>query len=148
MSDELKRFERLLEGQTLRQVPTEWRDEVLKAARSAKSGVATARLQDASDAGTLTILGRLSSWFWPHPVAWGGLVAVWVLVLAVHFSISDDQPALAEKAVPQSAVVVAQLQQQHRLLAELLGPNDLPDADRPKVFVPKPRSECLEILSA
>jgi hypothetical protein len=148
MSDELKRFERLLEGQTLRQVPTEWRDEVLKAARSAKSGVATARLQDASDAGTLTILGRLSFWFWPHPVAWGGLAAVWAFLFMVNFSLRDREPVMAEKAVPQSAVVMAQLQQQHRLLAELLGPNDLPDADRPKVFVPKPRSECLEILSA
>ena len=113
-----------------------------------RPGEVRTALHDASDAGKLTFLPRLSSWLWPHPVAWGGLGAVWILIFAVHFSIRDDDPALAKKVVPQSQEVVAQLKQQQRLLAELLGPSDLPDADRPKIFVPKPRSESTEILSA
>ena len=114
---------------------------------STKSGVPAAALEDASDAEKLTFLHRLSSWLWPHPIAWGGLAVIWMLLFAVHFSIQDREPALAEKVVPQSADVVAQLQQQHRLLAELLGPNDSLEADRPKIFIPKPRSESMEIFS-
>jgi hypothetical protein len=155
MSEENEQFEQRLKRRSLKQVPAEWRDEILSAAikaeslrHSAKSGVPAAALQDASDAGKFTFLQRLSSWLWPHPVAWGGLAAVWVLIFTVHFSIRDDAPVLAEKVVPQSPEVIAQLQQQHRLLAELLGPNDSLDADRPKIFVPKPRSESVEILSA
>jgi hypothetical protein len=55
---------------------------------------------------------------------------------------------MAKKTLPPSPEVVAELQQQHQLLAELLGANDVPAADRPKVFVPKPRSERVEILAA
>lgn len=144
MNDEIEQFEQRLKRRPLRSVPSEWRGGILVAAGETKS---VKRPQ--SGTSLLSILSeRLVSVFWPHPVAWGGLGAVWILIFAVHFSIRDDDPALAKKIVPQSQEVVAQLKQQQRLLAELLGPSDLPDADRPKIFVPKPRSESTEILSA
>jgi hypothetical protein len=146
MSDETEQFEQQLKRRPLRPVPGEWRDGILAAAggaqRAKSSGPGAGRP-------FLSVLNeRLVSLLWPHPVAWGGLAVVWILIFAVHFSIRDGEPALAEKVVAQSPEVVAQLKQQQRLLAELLGPNDLPDADRPKIFVPKPRSQCMEILSA
>jgi hypothetical protein len=42
--------------------------------------------------------------------------------------------------------VVAELKQQQRMLAELIGPRETHDADRTKPFVPQPRSERAEIL--
>ncbi|HXB60544.1 MAG TPA: hypothetical protein VNU95_13310 [Candidatus Acidoferrales bacterium] len=145
MSEDTEQFEQRLKRRPLRQAPAEWRDGILAAASEAQ------RLKNPPPITGRSFLSmlyeRLASVLWPHPVAWGGLAAVWMLIFAVHLSIRDDAPALAEKIVPQSPEVIAQLQQQHRLLAELLGPNDLPEADRPKIFVPKPRSECTEILS-
>ncbi len=55
---------------------------------------------------------------------------------------------MAKKVSPPSPEVVAELEQQHRLLAELMGTSDTPAADRQKIFVPKPRSECVGILTA
>jgi hypothetical protein len=146
MNEDTEPFEQRLKRQALRPVPAGWRDEILAAAREASS---VKRSQPFVGRSFLSVLNqRLASIFWPHPVAWGGLAAIWIIVFFVNYSIRDGQPGLAEKVVSQSPVVVAQLKQQQRLLAELLGPNDLPDADRPKLFVPKPRSESMEILSA
>ena len=146
MNDEPEQFEQQLKRQSLKQAPAEWRSDILAAARAAQP---VKRTQPVAGGSFLPIFyTRIASVLWPHPVAWGGLAVIWMLLFALHFSINDSEPALAEKVVPQSPEVVAQLQQQHRLLAELLGPIDLPDADRPKIFVPKPRSESLEILSA
>ena len=146
MSEDTEQFEQRLKRRSLRQMPAEWRGDILAAACEAQ------RINSSRPVARPSFLSvlreRLASVLWPHPVAWGGLAAVWILIFAVHFSIRDGEPALAEKVVAQSPEVVAQLKQQQRLLAELLGPDDLPDADRPKIFVPKPRSQCIEILSA
>jgi hypothetical protein len=144
MNDETEQFEQRLKRRPLRPVPAEWRGGILTAASEAQP---VKYSQPVADRSFLSILyRRLATVLWPHPAAWGALAAVWIVIFAVNFSIRDREPALAEKAVPQSPEVVAQLRQQQRLLAELLGPNDSPDADRPKTFVPKPRSECTEIL--
>jgi hypothetical protein len=145
MSDELKQFEKLLEGQSLRQVPAEWRNEILAAAGRARAS----RAQTVVGESFFSVLDRrLASLLWPHPVAWAGLAAVWIFILAANVSMRDQTPVMAKKTLPPSPEVVAELQQQHQLLAELLGANDVPAADRPKVFVPKPRSERVEILAA
>jgi hypothetical protein len=146
MNDDTEQFEQQLKRQPLRPAPPGWRDGILAAAHGASS---VKKSQSVADRSFLSVLNqRLVSMLWPHPVAWGGLAAIWILLFMVNFSLRDHGPMLAEKAVPQSPVVAAQLKQQQRLLAELLGPNDLPDTDRPKLFVPKPRSESTEILSA
>jgi hypothetical protein len=68
------------------------------------------------------------------------------LILAVDFSVRDRAPVVAEKTAPPSPEVIVELRRQQRLLAELIGPRDTSDADRPKSFVPQPRSERAEIL--
>jgi hypothetical protein len=65
------------------------------------------------------------------------LAAVWIVILAVDFSVRDNSPRVAEKTVPPSPEVIAELRQQQRLLAELMGPREARDVDRPK----PPRSE-------
>jgi hypothetical protein len=144
MNDEMEQFEQRLKRRPLRPVSAQWRDGILAAASEAQPVKSSRPVVDRS---FLSILrGRLASMLWPHPVAWGGLAAIWVFIFAVNVSNRDQGPVIAEKAVPPSPEVMAQLKQQQRLLAELLSPNDSPDADRPKIFVPKPRSECTEIL--
>ena len=58
----------------------------------------------------------------------------------------DTSPRVAEKTTPPSPEVIVQLKKQQRLFAELVGQVQPPDADRQKLFAPKPRSECMEIL--
>jgi hypothetical protein len=69
-------LERRLPGQPFRELPTEWRDGILAAARAA--------------APRRSALGawRAPAWwravFWPNPVAWAGVAAVWVAILVLN----------------------------------------------------------------
>ena len=142
-------FEQKLQRQPLRQIPGEWREEILREGRRA----AVPEIRDADTASLpkwswlSTINHQLSTLLWPHPRAWAGLATVWILILAVNFSMRDKSPALAEKSSPPSPEVIVELRQQQRLLAELIGPRDEHDADRSKSFVPQPRSERAQIVT-
>ena len=132
-------FEQKLQCQSLRQLPAEWRGEILDAATSRHSSCATRH----SFFPTFNL--QLSTLFWPHPKAWAGLAAVWVLIFAVDFSVRDKSPVMAEKASPPSPEVIVELKQQQRMLAELIGPSQAREAEIPKIL-PLPRSERVEIL--
>jgi hypothetical protein len=134
-------FEQKLQRQPLRQVPAEWRGEILAAATSCHSS----RVTCLSFLSTLN--AQLSTLLWPHPRAWAGLAAIWILILVVNFSMRDKTPVSAEKSSSPSPEVIVELRQQQRLLAELIGPRDIRDADRSKSFVPQPRSERAEIVA-
>ncbi|HEY1717008.1 MAG TPA: hypothetical protein VGH42_01790 [Verrucomicrobiae bacterium] len=144
MNDEMEQFERRLSRQPLRKVPGEWRGEILAAAT-----VGTRPASNAVRSGFLSTLNhQLSTIFWPHPKAWAGLAAVWIFIFAVNFSMRDKSPVISEKFSPPSPEVVAELKQQQRMFAELIGPRDIYDADRSKSYAPRPRSERVEILTA
>ena len=146
MSDETKQFERLLKGQPMRQIPAEWRNEILSAASQVQP---VRNLRPVSERSFLSALNhRLASLLWPHPVAWGGLAAIWIFIFALNFSNRDRVSVMAEKASPPSPEVFAELRQQQRLYVELMGVKDSADVDRQKVFVPGPRSERVGILTA
>ncbi len=137
-------FEQKLQRQPLRQIPGEWRGEILAAATGRESKVES-RGQEGCWRSTLA--SRLSTLLWPHPRAWAGLAAIWILILAVNFSMRDPSPVRAEKSSPPSPEVIVELRQQQRMLAELIGPRDTRDADRSKPFVPQPRSERAEMVA-
>ena len=144
--NEMEPFEQRLKRQPLRQTPDGWREEILSAARQAQP---LRRSLAARGESFVSMLNRrLSSLLWPHPLAWGGLAAIWIFIFAVNYSLRDNTPMVAEKVTPPSPEVIAELRQQQRMLAELIGANDSNDADRPKVFVPAPRSERVEVLTA
>ena len=139
MNDETEQFERRLSRQPLREIPGEWRSDILSVAKLAAPAAPRASFLS-------TFNQQLSIFFWPHPKAWAGLAAVWVLILAVDFSTRDATPRMAEKSLPPSPEVIVELKKQQRLFAELMGSREPLDADRQKLFAPKPRSEWGKIL--
>jgi hypothetical protein len=145
MNEETESFEQRLKRQPLRQLPAEWRNEILKAAAETQS----VRHSAAAEYSFLSKLHRrLASVLWPHPVAWGGLAAIWIFIIAVNYSSRDTEPVVAEKIATPSPEVMAELREQQRLFVELAGVNNSSESDRQKTFVPKPRSERMELFCA
>jgi hypothetical protein len=137
----MNEFEQKLSRQSLRKIPGEWRAEILVAADvNRREGV-----RAFTSAATIRL--RLREIFWPAPAAWAALAAVWVFIFALNFSIRDKTPVVAEKVLPPSPEVVAELRQQKLLFAELIGSSDTREAEPPR-FSPRPRTERVEILTA
>ena len=73
--------------------------------------------------------------FGPNPLAWAGLAAVWVLLLAVNRSGSEAATSSASRASQPSEAAVAEIvRENRRQMAELL------NLDEPQA-APTPRSE-------
>jgi hypothetical protein len=145
MNDETEQFESRLSRQPLRQIPGEWRAEILRVGRRA----AVPKNKWAADTASLPKWNwrtSLAEIFWPHPKAWAGLTVVWICIFVVNFSMRDSSPRMAEKSVPPSPEVMVELKEQQRMFVELAGLHEPSDADRQKLFLPRPRSERVEIL--
>jgi hypothetical protein len=144
MNEESEQFEQRLRRQPVKQIPPEWRKEILNSVAADVN-----RRQTVSREFTFAATGwsRLSTLLWPHPKAWAGLAAIWVLILTLNFSTQDKPAVLAAKVPPPSPEVLVELRQQQKMLAELIGPAELHVADRQPLFLPKPRSERAEILA-
>ncbi len=136
-------FEKTLQRQPFRQIPTEWRAEILQAARSTSDRLPTF---EPRASWLSTLKQRLAAALWPHPQAWAGLAAVWILIFALHFASRDRSPAIARvTAVPSSRLVIA-LREQNKLLVELIGRREVKEADRPRPSAPQPRSQRRELF--
>lgn len=136
-------FEQRLQRQPLRQVPAEWREEILTAAVTSCHMSRVTRHSFLS-----TLNAQLSTILWPHPVAWAGLTAIWIFIFTADFSTHENAPAVADKYLPPSADVIVEVRQQQRLLAEMMGSSQKSETAAPKVL-PSPRSERpFEMLTA
>lgn len=144
MNNERDNFEQQLKRQPLRQIPSEWREEILAAARMAESSDRSARAVNPSWFAAFN--ERLASIFWPHPAAWAGLAAIWIFIFVLNFSTTDRAPAMAKRTTAPSPEVIAEVKQQRQMFAELVGVNDVREADRPKIFSPRPRSEHIDAV--
>jgi len=81
---------------------------------------------------------------WPCRRIWAGLVSVWILILAANVSLREHSPAIIITG-PSSEMMMT-LKDQQKILAELLTDYSVTrDADRQKIFAPKPRTEGMEI---
>jgi hypothetical protein len=137
-------FEKRLQREPLRQIPGEWREQILSAARQASLPQQAPRTtQHATRSPSLlsTIHLQLSALLWPHPTAWAGLVAVWLVILGINLTTQNTSTVVAKRASPASPQVFMAFQEQERLLTELLGPGDTPVAERSKPRLPRPRSD-------
>lgn len=139
-------FEQKLSRQSLRQIPAEWRAEIVGQA-SSLSSFEKAKKTETGKMPVLLLVWR--ELLWPHPKAWAGLAAIWIFIFAVNFSVRDKTPLVAEKSLPPSPEVIAELRQQRLLFAQLMGSTETHDADRQKSFLPRPRTErSFEMLTA
>jgi hypothetical protein len=137
-------FEKRLQRQPLRQVPGEWRDEILSAARQTSSPHHASRITHhvpPSLSLLSTLNSQLSIVLWPHPTAWAGLAAVWLVILGINLTTRDVSQSVAKHAAPVSPQLIMAFQEQERLLSELIGPRETPAAERPKPGPARPRSE-------
>jgi hypothetical protein len=143
----MNEFEQKLSRQPLKKIPSEWRAEILREGRP----VAVPNNKRDADTASLPKWNwhtALAEIFWPNQKVWAGLAAIWIFIFVLNFSMRDKSPVIAEKVSPPSPEVIAELKQQKLLFAELIGANETRVADRQKLFFPKPRSECMEILTA
>jgi hypothetical protein len=148
MNENMEPFEQRLARQPLKPIPTDWRAEILRASRLAagqKNRLAGAASL-AAENWLSTLNQKLSTILWPHPQAWAGLAAVWVLILVMNFSMRGQRPVMAEKASPPSPEVVAELKKQQLFFAELIGSPPPQDADRRKSPATEPRSERMAVM--
>lgn len=132
-------FEQCLSRRPLKEIPSGWRAEILAVAERASRPKPRASFLSTLNQQLVTLL-------WPHPRAWAGLAAVWILIFAVDFSMRDKSPMVAEKVSPPSPEIIAELKKEHLMYAELIGARDTSDVDRSKLRVPSPRSERTEML--
>ena len=128
-------FEQRLQRQPMRQIPSEWRDDILVAAHPSPP--------EPRPSWFSTLNHQLSTLLWPCPQAWAGLAAVWLLVLTFNFATKDKSETAVAQMPPASPEMIEALREQHRLLAELVGRTGPREAERPKATVPAPRSERL-----
>ncbi len=79
---------------------------------------------------------------------WTGLAAVWILLFIINSSERDPVSSVTGQTV-RSQPVMMSWQVQQRWMNELLADRSSPpEADRPKTFSPKPRTENNEIMTA
>ena len=135
-------LEQRLQKQPLRQVPGEWREEILAAARQASRVERTqAKGHRHCPSPLSTLYHQLSTFLWPHPAAWAGLAAVWLVILGLDLATHDTAQGVASRGARPSPQVFMAFQEQQRLLTELIGPREAPVAEPPKQAPLRPRSE-------
>ena len=126
-------FENILSRQPLRRAPAEWREEILAAARPSSFGSRPSRLS--------TLRAQLSAILWPHPKAWAGLAAIWVLTIALQYDARDPAQARPEPLRATPLQIAAVLRSQKELLTDLLSDHRTTEADKAKSGEGQPRSE-------
>lgn len=129
-------FEQRLRGLPQRPVPAGWRSEILSAAHSA------AAPRPAPAAGGGWLRDALMGLLWPHPKAWAGLAAAWVLIFAFTLAGRDHaQAEVARQARPPSPQLRELLREQEKLLAELTGPAESIRTAPARPAATEPRSQ-------
>ena len=94
---------------------------------------------------------RGSNVFWselilPSRRTWAGLAAAWLLIVAVN--VSQREPATAGKfSSASSAPTMMSFREQQRWMNELFADRTVAtDAEPPKTFSPKPRTETAKVV--
>jgi len=76
----------------------------------------------------------------PSRRIWAGLAAVWMLLFAANASLHSGPQTAVAKSAPTSEMI-SSFRQQEKILAELIGQNELRATAAPKPFSPQPRSQ-------
>jgi hypothetical protein len=82
---------------------------------------------------------------WPCRRIWTGLAAVWLLLFIINLSQRDGSQTMMAKSAPTAEMMMT-FRDQQKLLNELLADRALPaDAEQPRIFSPKPRTEIMRL---
>ena len=122
-------FEKRLQSQPMRQIPTEWRKQILRGATPARPSFLS------------TLNHQLSTILWPNPKAWAGLAAVWIAIFALQSTSHSGSRMVASAPAPHRYFFGDRLKDEQQTLVELMGNNQPVDADQPRNAGPKPHSE-------
>ena len=153
-------FEHRLQRQPIRELPRDWRSEILAAAavsrpaRLQSRGEGTASVMDGEEVGRAVLCpprraqsarptSQDGASTWPSLRAWASLAAVWLVIFLLH-STAPDEPRLARASTPMTLQSFALLHQQTLMMAQLLGQTDPADPGQPPAApaaAPKPRSK-------
>jgi hypothetical protein len=127
-------FEQRLRRQPLRQVPSAWRDEILVSASVNRRNPPVRELKFAA--------ALWHELIWPCRRIWVGLAPVWLALLVFNVTHSDrGQIVTAKSTMPPGELRLA-LQEQQRILAEIIGPKPpASPAEPPRRPNHQPRSE-------
>jgi hypothetical protein len=132
-------FEQRLERQPMREVPAEWRSQILSAARTAAGSTRRHRGSAFSRFGGWR--AQVVSLLWPSPRIWAGLAAVWVLLAAANRLTFNPTELAAAPAARPAAATLAAWKEQKRILAELMQSGGPSTAEVASPAKPRPRSE-------
>jgi hypothetical protein len=116
-------FESKLRSQPRREIPREWRREILGPLRPAPSAPG----------------GWWRQLLWPHPAAWASLAAAWVAIVALNRAGAPEAAPHQIASRPSRDMVLA-YQERQRLWAELASDKSeprkpMPAVDRPRSYV-------------
>ncbi len=130
-------FEQKIQRQAIRQVPAEWRERILAAARCQDQPAASAKV------GSVESAAWWRNWFWPSPWAWGGAAAAWMMIFALNFAASEGgEETTVARAVPASVIDMA-FAERRTLMNSLLDFTPPEPAVAPREPIrPRPHSEC------
>jgi hypothetical protein len=143
-------FESRLQRTPLKQPPGEWRKEIVGTAtlRTAEmaAGIRSQRSESLDQSVhkptfAATWRGRLHELFWPHPVAWGVIASVWMVLGAVHLTLREPATTAAPTYLATSPGVPTIMELQRELLTAWNEPMKEPT---PKPEVPLPPQSCIE----
>jgi hypothetical protein len=85
---------------------------------------------------------------WPCRRIWAGLATVWILICIINVSQRDVSQTATVKSPPAAGVMMT-FREQEKLLNEIFADRSFSaDAERPRIYSPKPRTETTELLTA
>jgi hypothetical protein len=136
-------FEHELQLQQFREIPDQWREEIISSARQVcKLESQRAKTKEQVRVTLLSLRSRLSTLFWPSQKAWAGLASIWLLIGVVNIKTAGTAKIvfLPTRQEPLGEMMSA-WKDQEKLLTELVELHDSTAVEPPKRFAPKPRSE-------
>jgi hypothetical protein len=134
-------LERRIQRQRWRPLPYEWRAQILQAARGS-STLERSRPAPRRFSPAVRPLAWWRQLLWPSPRAWAGLAATWGFIFVLQLSSHSPSEHTVKPWPALSPQVALLLDEQRRLVTELLDLNPPgATAEPPPAAPPRPRSQ-------
>lgn len=130
-------FEQQAQKHAFRQCPVAWRGEILSAVREVRPEMSQTRAGVLPGGNQSEFLVWLRLWMWPSPAAWGGLAAIWLVLVALGNTPPGGTKAAAGDRSDSGTQIAVGWQERTRFLSELI-------PDQPRELTPSslsPRSQ-------